>query len=102
MTQKFQPISLTIMGKEYKIACDPEERDTLVRSAQQLDQQMRKMRDTGKINGPDRIAVMAALNLSHELEMVKNQNALLSQQLGECLEHMRNKIENVLDNPQTE
>jgi cell division protein ZapA len=102
MTQKFQPISLTIMGKEYKIACDPEERDTLVRSAQQLDQQMRKMRDTGKINGSDRIAVMAALNLSHELEMVKNQNALLSQQLGECLEHMRNKIENVLDNPQTE
>ncbi|SJM92272.1 cell division protein ZapA [Crenothrix polyspora] len=102
MTQKFQPISLTIMSKEYKIACDPDERDTLVRSAQLLDQQMRKMRDTGKINGSDRIAVMAALNLSHELEIVKNQNALLSQQLGECLDHIRNKIENVLDNPQTE
>lgn len=102
MNQKFQPISLTIMGKEYKIACDPEERDTLVRSAQQLDEKMRKMRDSGKISGPDRIAVMAALNLSHELETVKNQNALLSQQLSECLDHIRNKIENVLDNPQTE
>jgi cell division protein ZapA len=101
MNQKIQPISLIIMGKEYKIACDLEERDTLIRSAQQLDEQMRKMRDSGKISGPDRIAVMAALNLSHELEVVKNQNAALSQRLTECLEHMRNKIENVLENPQT-
>jgi cell division protein ZapA len=102
MTQKFQPISLTIMNKEYKIACDPEERDTLVRSAQKLDEQMRKMRDSGKISGPDRIAVMAALNLAHELEMVKNQNELLNEQLSECLDHMRNKIENVLEIRQTE
>jgi cell division protein ZapA len=101
MTQKFPPISLTIMSKEYKIACEPEERDTLVRSAHQLDEQMRKMRDSGKISGPERIAVMAALNLAHELEMAKNQNALLNQQLAECLDHMKNKIENVLENHQT-
>jgi cell division protein ZapA len=85
MNKKPQPVSLTIMGKEYRIACDPEEQDALIHSAQQLDVQMRKMRDSGKINGPDRIAVMAALNLAHELELVKNQNSLLNQKLNECL-----------------
>jgi cell division protein ZapA len=99
MNTKPQPVSLIIMGKEYRIACDPEEQDDLVHSAQQLDVQMRKMRDSGKITGPDRIAVMAALNLAHELQMMKSQNALLNQRLSECLTKMSHKIENVLENP---
>ncbi len=98
MNKKTQPASLTIMGKEYRIACDPEEQDALIHSAQQLDVQMRKMRDSGKINGPDRIAVMAALNLAHELELVKNQNTLLNQKLNECLTKLSQKIENILEN----
>ena len=99
MNKKPQPVSLIIMGKEYRIACDPEEQDDLIHSAQQLDVQMRKMRDSGKITGPDRIAVMAALNLAHELQMTKNQNAILNQRLSECLLKMSQKIENVLENP---
>jgi cell division protein ZapA len=99
MNKKPQPVSLIIMGKEYKIACDPEEQDDLIHSAQQLDVQLRKMRDSGKITGPDRIAVMAALNLAHELQMMKNQNAILNQRLSECLTKMSHKIENILENP---
>lgn len=99
MNKKTQPVSLTIMGKEYRIACDPEEQDDLIHSAHQLDVQMRKMRDSGKITGPDRIAVMAALNLTHELRVVKNQNAILNQRLSECLTKMSHKIENVFENP---
>ena len=99
MNKKPQPVSLIIMGKEYRIACDPEEQDDLVHSAQQLDLQLRKMRDSGKITGPERIAVMAALNLAHELQMMKNQNAILNQRLSECLTKMSHKIENVLENP---
>ena len=99
MNKKPQPVSLIIMGKEYRIVCDPEEQDDLINSAQQLDVQMRKMRDSGKITGPDRIAVMAALNLAHELQMMKSQNALLNQRLSECLTKMSHKIENVLENP---
>jgi len=86
------------MGKEYKIICEPEEQDELIFSAQQLDIQMRKIRDSGKINGPDRIAVMTALNLAHELQVLKNQNALLKQRLHECMTGIGNKIENVLEN----
>lgn len=97
MSQKPQPVSLTIMGKEYKIACESDEQDDLIRSAQQLDAQMRKMRDAGKVSGPDRIAVMAALNLAHELQLMKTQNALLNRNLNECLARMNQKIENVLE-----
>jgi cell division protein ZapA len=101
MSEKIQPVSLTIMGKEYKIACEPNEQDDLIRSAQQLDVQMRKMRDAGKISGSDRIAVMVALNLAHELQILKTQNALLNRNLNECLSRMNQKIENVLEKPQT-
>jgi cell division protein ZapA len=98
MNKKPQPVSLTIMGKEYRIACDEEEQDDLIHSAQQLDVQMRKMRDSGKITGPDRIAVMAALNLAHELQMMRNKNAELNQRLSESLAKLSHKIENVLEN----
>lgn len=99
MNIKLQSVSVTIMGKEYKIACDPEEQEDLIISALQLDTQMRKMRDSGKVNGPDRIAVMAALNLAHELQLMKIQNTALKQSLSECLTKISHKIENVLENP---
>jgi cell division protein ZapA len=100
MSKTIQAVPVTIMGKEYKIACDPKERDELIRSAQQLDQQMRQIRDSGKVNGADRIAVMAALNLAHELCLIKSQNDLLAQRLNESLANMSQKIENVLENPE--
>lgn len=97
MNKNTQSVTLNIMGKEYKIACAADEQNDLILSARELDLQMRKMRDSGKVTGPDRIAVMAALNLAHELQMLKNQNALLNQNLNECLAKMTHKIENVLE-----
>ena len=97
MNNTAQPVSLMIMGKEYKIACVPDEQNDLIQSAGQLDMQMRQMRDSGKVTGADRIAVMAALNLAHELQLMKNQNAMLNKTLGECLAKMTHKIENVLE-----
>lgn len=98
MNKRPQAVSLVIMGKEYQIACDPDEQDELILSARQLDLQMRKMRDSGKIAGPDRIAVMAALNLAHELQLVKNQNTQLTEELNDCLIKLSHKLENVLEN----
>jgi cell division protein ZapA len=98
MIKNPQPIALTIMGKEYKIACAPDEQSDLIQSAQQLDAQMCQMRDSGKVAGADRIAVMAALNLAHELRQMKNQNAKLDQPLSDYLVKITHKIENVLEN----
>ncbi len=97
MTTKPVTVVLTILGKEYKIACEPEEQKNLVRSATELDAQMRKMRDSGKVGNTERIAVMAALNLSHELQTLKKQTPVFSPGWKECFSSMMTKIENVLE-----
>lgn len=98
MNSKTQAVNLMILGKEYRVACDEEDQESLIQSAHQLDVQMRKMRDSGKINGAERVAVMAALNLAHELQMLKIQNETLKASLNEGLVKMNHKIENVLEN----
>jgi cell division protein ZapA len=97
MSPKSITVLLTIMGKEYKIACESQEQENLVRSAGELDAQMRKMRDSGKVGNTERIAVMAALNLSHELQTLKNQPPVFSQGWKDCFSSMITKIENVLE-----
>ena len=60
-------IDVNIMGREFIVACTDEERAGLLEAVNYLDKKMQDIRDTGKIVGIDRIAIMAALNLSHEL-----------------------------------
>lgn len=60
-------IDVNIMGREFTVACTDEERAGLLEAVRFLDRKMHDIRDTGKVVGIDRIAIMAALNLSHEL-----------------------------------
>jgi len=60
-------VTIKILGKEYLISCTDDERGDLVSAADYLDDKMREIRDAGKVIGTDRIAVMAALNIAHEL-----------------------------------
>ena len=60
-------VSVKILDKEYQVACPEDEIDALTHSARYLDQQMRQIRESGKVIGSDRIAVMAALNIAHEM-----------------------------------
>jgi len=62
-----ETVFVKILDKEYQVACPREERQALVQSAQMLDERMKMIRGTGAVIGLERIAVMAALNLSHEL-----------------------------------
>jgi cell division protein ZapA len=70
-------VSVRIMEKEYVIACPYEERTALLDTAEFLNNRMREVRDSGKVVGLDRIAVMVALNLANELMRLKNQDAKL-------------------------
>lgn len=97
MTPNPIPVTLMIMGKEYKIACSADERDDLMKAALRLDQQMCQIRDSGKVIGPERIAVMAALNLTHDLNQLQNQNKALSG-INERLAMLRHKVEVILEN----
>ena len=60
-------VTLQILDKEYRIACPAEERDNLESAARYLNDKMREIRSSGKVIGADRIAVMAALNITHDL-----------------------------------
>ena len=60
-------LDVTILGREYRVACAADEREELLRAVAYLDSRMREIRDVSKVSGIDRIAVMAALNIANEL-----------------------------------
>ena len=60
-------LDVTILGRDFKVACKEDERDALMEAVALLDRRMREIRDAGKVNGTDRIAVMAGLNIAHDL-----------------------------------
>lgn len=67
MNSPSEPITVRILEREYRVMCTPEQRRDLMESALFLDQQMRQIRDSGRISSIDKIAVMAALNLAEEV-----------------------------------
>ena len=92
-----QPVAVKILGKDYRIACAENEQETLIHSARELDEQMKEIRDSGSVNGTDRIAVLAALNLAHELnqEQAKKETNPKNN-ISVQLTRLRNKIEAIL------
>ena len=89
-------VSVTILDKEYLVACPEEERHDLIRSADYLDRKMREIRDAGKIIGADRIAVMAALNISHELLTQSGESGKIDTSIGQRIKGLEAKIEDAL------
>jgi cell division protein ZapA len=88
-------VSVRLLEKEYVVACPHEERADLLDSAEYLNGRMREIRDSGKVVGLDRIAVMAALNMAHEL-LKAHQRDSLSADVGTRLRSMRERVETVL------
>lgn len=101
MSANIKPVNITILGKEYKVACTVDEQDSLLASARKLDLEMRQIQDAGKINGGERIAVMVALNIMHELHQLQHKLQTPEQEFAQKLVKLRQSIENVLENPQT-
>ena len=62
-----KPVDVAIMGREFTVSCTEEERQGLLDAVNYLDKKMHDIRDSGKVVGVERIAIMAALNLSHEV-----------------------------------
>jgi len=91
-----QAVSINILGKEYLVACPENERKELQTSADYLDRKMREIRDSGKVIGTDRIAVMAALNIAHELLHENGSEIGLSQDIEGRIKGIQEKIEDAL------
>lgn len=73
MSQSPEPVTVRIVDREYRVMCAPDQRRTLMESALFLDQQMREIRDSGRVSSMDKIAVMAALNLAEEVLRLRQQ-----------------------------
>lgn len=100
MTDRTVRVSVRILEKEYQVACLPEERSELLDSAEYVNGKMREIRDGGNVVGLDRIAVMVALNLAHELLKVRNHGDGLDAESGQKVRRMRERVESALTKAQ--
>ncbi|GMG87832.1 cell division protein ZapA [Biformimicrobium ophioploci] len=90
-----ETVTVTILNKEYRVACAPGERLELLASAQLLNERMADIRSGGSVIGLERIAVMAALNIAHELIQSKTELARLPVE-HELLDRLQEKVEQAI------
>jgi len=97
MKQEASPVTVHILDKDYLISCEPDDQESLLDSVRFLDAKMQEIRNNGKVIGTDRIAVMAALNLAHELLGQQSQKESSTQNTGKRIRILQNKIEVALN-----
>jgi len=93
-------VSIRILEKEYQVACPPEERNALLDSAELLNAKMREIRDSGKVVGLERIAVMAALNIANDLIRSRDRGEVLETKAKAKVRAMRERVEGALTSGQ--
>ncbi len=88
--------SVTILDKEYRVSCPPDEQEALVRAAQYLNDKMRDIRAGGNVIGVERIAVMAALNISYELLRIHTRSENEKQDTQDHINQLLGKLDQAL------
>jgi cell division protein ZapA len=96
MSEMYAHVSVKILEKEYQISCLASERNALLDSAEALNRKMREIRDGGKVVGLDRIAVMAALNMAHDLIQAETKDQAIENSLGTRLKIMADRVDSIL------
>jgi cell division protein ZapA len=71
MSESAKTVEVNLLGRTYRVTCEEHERESLMQAVAYLDAKMNEIRKVGKVMGAERIAVMAALNVAHELLSVK-------------------------------
>lgn len=89
-------LDVTIMGREYRVACKPAERQELLDAVAHVDRRMREIRDSAKQNNVERVAVMTALNVSHELLKVRVSGSVDLGGLKRRIQNMQSTIDAAL------
>jgi cell division protein ZapA len=91
-----RPVTVTILDKEYLVSCSEDERDQLHTAAAFLNQKMKEVKSGGKIVGTERVAVMAALNIAHELLACRQVSNETSSSLDNTIRRLHSKIDEAL------
>lgn len=96
MSKPTVPVSVRIMENEYRIACALEHQEALVSAAEYLNDKMLEIRSGGKLLGVERVAVMAALNITHELLICRQECADLTESTQRRIQALVEKVETAL------
>jgi len=100
MTTSNAQVSVRILDKEYQVACSSEERTDLLDSAEILNSKMLEIRNSGRVVGLDRIAVMAALNMANDLLHAQARDRLIEGDLSGRLKNISDRVESALGTSQ--
>lgn len=91
-----KPITVQILDKEYRIACPEGQEDALRQSATFLNERISEVRESGKVIGPDRITVMAALNLAHEYLSERSQHEAYTSNVNQRVRTLHERIDSAI------
>ncbi|TFH08530.1 MAG: cell division protein ZapA [Nitrosomonadales bacterium] len=86
-------VDVAIMGSEFRVTCPDEEREELLQAVTYLDKKMCEIRDNGKVVGAERIAIMAALNIAHELLATRIRGSFDMGEFKRRIGHMRTVLD---------
>ena len=92
-----EPVSVRILDREYTVGVEPTERDSLTAAARMLDARMREIRGNNRMAAVDRVAVLAALNLAHELQLMRDELAQQQQRFQSTLDGLNRRIDSAFD-----
>jgi len=93
-------INISIMGRDFSVACPPEEQEDLMDAARYLDKNMKEIQKTGKIIGAERCAIMAALNITNDLLQLRRATSG-QEQVQQRLDTLQERIDEVLRDAET-
>ena len=94
-----EPVSIRILDREYTVGCEPDERDGLMAAARLLDAKMREVRGGNRMAALDRVAVLAALNLAHELQQLRGDADSRERELARTLGDLNRRLDSLLEQP---
>jgi cell division protein ZapA len=96
-TNASEPVALRLVDREFLIACAPDEREGLLEAAAYLDRKMRELRANAKAPGFDRLAVLAAISVTHEYLGLRKRHDGSEHDAADALVALRRKVEAALD-----
>ena len=96
MNDSADAVSIRVLDREYTVGVKPGERDSLMAAARLLDQQMREIRGANRMAAIDRVAVLAALNFAHELELLRNARKGHDREIAATIGELQRKLDTLL------
>lgn len=91
-----EPVGVRVLDREYTVGVSAEEREGLLAAARLLDARMRELRGNNRMVALDRIAVLAALNLAHEVQQLRQERESQQRELAGTLEALNRRLDGLL------